>query len=82
MAFYPIYSTEIVNARRVAAEVREEPGRKNLSKEPLVKGWLGTTNDWSEYALGRFDTEDEAWAAIDAALARDGKCRDDLVEMI
>lgn len=79
--FYPIYATEIINDRRVAAEVRTEPGRKNLSKEVLVKGWLGTTNDWSEYALGKFETEDEAWAAIDAALEKDGKTRDDLADV-
>lgn len=82
MNFYPIYSTEIINNRRVAAEVRETPCRKNLSKEPLINGWLGTTNDWSEYALGEFETEDEAWAAIDAALARDGKHRDDLADVL
>lgn len=79
--FYPIYSTEIINARRVAAEVRDEPGRKNLSKAECTKGWLGTTNDWADYALGEFETEIEAWAAIGAALDRDGKSRDDLVDL-
>jgi hypothetical protein len=36
------------------------PGLTNRSHEPRIIGWLGTTNDWSEYAHGQFDTEQEA----------------------
>ena len=39
--------------------VLREPGRKNVSGEPCVKGWLGTTDDWHKTALGEF-TADEA----------------------
>ena len=46
-------------------EVRDEPGRKNMSGETAVGSnaepvWLGTTNDWSEYARGAYETEDDA----------------------
>ena len=48
-------------------EVRDEPGRKNMSGETAVGSnaepvWLGTTNDWSEYARGAYETEDAAIA--------------------
>jgi len=41
------------------------PGRKNMSGEPAVGSrstptWLGTTNDWGEYARGAYETEQEA----------------------
>ena len=46
-------------------EVRTEPGRKNMSNEvaigrPDEPVWLGTTNDWAEYARGSYETEDDA----------------------
>ena len=48
-------------------EVRDEPGRKNMSGETAVGSrtepvWLGTTNDWAAYARGSYDTEDAAIA--------------------
>jgi len=48
-------------------EVRDEPGRKNMSREVAVGSrtepvWLGTTNDWSAYARGEYETEDAAIA--------------------
>jgi len=48
-------------------EVRDEPGRKNMSGETAVGSrtepvWLGTTNDWSATARGEYDTEDAAIA--------------------
>lgn len=43
--------------------ISEEPGRKNMSKEPCSDGWLGTTNDWSQHAHGEFETLAEAKAA-------------------
>lgn len=45
------------------AVVQERPGCTNMSHEPKTKGWLGTTNDWSERAHGEFET-------IEAALAK------------
>jgi len=46
-------------------EVRPEPCRKNMSKEiavgtPDEPVWLGTTNDWAEYARGEYETEEDA----------------------
>ena len=46
-------------------EVRDEPGRKNMSREVAVGSrtepvWLGTTNDWAAYARGSYETEDDA----------------------
>ncbi len=48
-------------------EVRPEPGRKNMSGETAIGSrtepvWLGTTNDWAEYARGEYETEDAACA--------------------
>jgi len=48
-------------------EVRDEPGRKNMSGETAVGSrtepvWLGTTNDWSATARGEYETEDAAIA--------------------
>lgn len=40
------------------------PGRANMSKEVRLSGWLGTTNDWSEYAHGEYLTKEAAEAAI------------------
>ena len=49
-------------------EVRDEPGRKNMSREVAVGSrtepvWLGTTNDWSATARGEYDTEEDAISA-------------------
>jgi len=59
---------EIVNGHFF--EVRQEPGRKNMSKEEVAGSrsqpvWLGTNNDWSSYARGEYETEE---AAIEAAI--------------
>jgi hypothetical protein len=40
------------------------PGRKNMSHEPAVSGWLGTTNDWSRTAHGEFETIQAAQTKI------------------
>ena len=61
-------------------EVRTEPGRKNMSNEvaigrPDEPVWLGTTNDWSEYARGSYETEEEATFAACAAAGSYGHGR-------
>jgi hypothetical protein len=40
------------------------PAYGNMSKEPVVDGWAGTTNDWATYGRGEFGTIDEARAKI------------------
>lgn len=45
--------------------VQDHPGLLNMSKEPCLQGWLGTTNDWSEHAHGEFETLAEAQEAIE-----------------
>jgi len=40
--------------------VLREPGRKNMSGEPCISGWLGTTDDWHKEALGEFTPETAA----------------------
>lgn len=40
--------------------ISTEPGRANLSQEPVIKGWLGSSGDWSSDAHGEFPTIDEA----------------------
>jgi hypothetical protein len=41
-------------------EVWNEPARTNSSKEVLIDGWCGTTNDWSVHAYGEYETLQEA----------------------
>jgi hypothetical protein len=40
------------------------PAYGNMSQQPVVDGWAGTTNDWATYAHGEFDSIDEARAKI------------------
>src|SRR5256885_2081753 len=40
------------------------PGKTNSSREVRLEGWLGTTNDWSEYAHGEYESVEAAEAAI------------------
>jgi hypothetical protein len=42
-----------------------QPAYGNMSKEPVVDGWAGTTNDWATYAHGEFDTLEDARAKIE-----------------
>lgn len=45
--------------------VQTHPGLGNMSRQPILNGWLGTTNDWYKYAHGSYETLDEAKAKID-----------------
>lgn len=36
-------------------ELREEPGRTNMSHEQRIVGWLGTTDNVYRYAMGRYE---------------------------
>lgn len=53
--------------------IQNVPGRTNSSHEERTEGWLGTTNDWAEYARGEYETIEEARKAIEA---RFGPCRE------
>lgn len=44
----------------VVYTLQDTPGRTNQSREERVEGWLGTTNDWYEYAHGAYETVEEA----------------------
>ena len=44
--------------------IQDRPGLTNMSHEPRTEGWLGTTNDWSETALGEYPTEKAAEKAV------------------
>jgi len=49
-------------------EVRDEPGRKNMSHEvaigrPDEPVWLGTSGDWAAYARGEYASEEDAISA-------------------
>lgn len=56
--------------------ISTKPGRTNMSNEPRTDGWLGTTNDWTHYAHGEFDTIDEAREAIIEMLGEDRRLID------
>lgn len=45
-------------------EISTSPAITNSSHEERTDGWCGTTNDWSVYAHGEYDTIEEARAAI------------------
>lgn len=45
-------------------EIRTEPARTNMSNEPRIEGWCGTTNDWSVHAHGEYETIEAARAAL------------------
>lgn len=53
--------------------IQTEPGRTNSSHQERTEGWLGTTNDWAEYACGEYETEEAARAAVEE---RFGECRE------
>ena len=44
--------------------IRTSPAFTNQSHEERTEGWCGTTNDWSVWAHGEYDTIEEARAAI------------------
>lgn len=59
--FYPI----LVERNSVETiEIRTAPGRKNMSQEPCIEGWLGTTNNVRRDALGEFDSLEACKAAM------------------
>jgi len=52
--------------------ITEAPGRKNMSGEECTSGWLGTTNDWAEYAHGEFASLENARQAVAGIAGEDG----------
>jgi hypothetical protein len=46
--------------------IQSDAPRTNVSHEIRTEGWLGTTNDWSVHAHGKFATLEEARAAVAA----------------
>jgi hypothetical protein len=64
--YYLIRRERVVNSNGADTEyyVQTEPGRTNLGDKPVLEGWLGQTNDWSEYALGEFASLEDALAEI------------------
>lgn len=52
--------------------VSTEPGITNMSRQVKLEGWLGTTNDVTEYAHGEFNSLEEAKAWIEEELREEG----------
>lgn len=65
------YDAQNIDADRI--EIRTEPARANMSGEVLTDGWCGTTNDWSVYARGEYDTLADARKAVIDIF---GECRE------
>lgn len=70
--FYPIWleyvgPNDVVGHLKTRIRIRKMPGTKNMSGEPCVDGWLGTTDDWSKTALGELDA-----AEMRALLVKEG----------
>ncbi|HEX7111404.1 MAG TPA: hypothetical protein VF216_03095 [Mizugakiibacter sp.] len=64
--------------------IRTAPARGNMSHEPIIDGWAGTTDDWAVYGRGQYETREAAEAAI-AAICGDAGYReseDDLDECV
>lgn len=55
--------------------IRSEPGITNMSREPRIEGWLGTTNDRSYSAWGRYETVESARARIHRFARENGDTR-------
>lgn len=53
---------ENLDADRIV--IRTEPGITNSSREVRTEGWLGQTNEWSQYAHGEYATLDDALDAV------------------
>lgn len=56
-----------------AIEIRTQPARANMSGEPVLRGWAGTTNGWATYAHGEHDSLE---AAIETVIRHHGPVRD------
>ncbi len=50
-------------------------------KLPVIDGWAGTTNNWSTYGRGAYDTIDEARAKIDELYPWRREVEDNVVEL-
>ncbi len=75
---YPIYVSPASGQPYVS--MSDEPGITNMSREPRVSGWLGTTNNTSRTALGVFTSQTAANRAARKALgysARQGRVDDE-----
>jgi hypothetical protein len=62
--FYVIESEHNLKEDEHLLTIQTCPGRTNQGREAKLNGWLGTTNDLAEYALGRFATLEEARNAV------------------
>lgn len=60
------FSTDGADKYGVEIDIATEPGRTNMSNEPCIEGWLGTTSDWHRAAHGAFETLEAARAAAEA----------------
>lgn len=58
MAYYVIEHLDRNGRKYITVET--EPGRENHSGKIRFHGWLGSTNNHSQTAHGRYDTYDEA----------------------
>lgn len=58
--------------------ISREPARANMSGEPRITGWCGTTNDLNVHAHGEYETLE---AAIDAVSSHFGAVRDREIEV-
>lgn len=65
------YGAQNIDADRI--EIRTEPARANMSGEVRIDGWCGTTDNWSVYAHGEYDTLADARKAVIDIF---GECRE------
>lgn len=54
-------------------DLRTQPGRTNLSHEPRVRGWLGTTSNVEATALGEYTV-----VSVKYRILKDGRERIDV----
>lgn len=52
------------NMNKDTVGVFTTPACGNMSRQPIVAGWCGTTNGWSEHAHGEYNSLSEATAFI------------------
>lgn len=67
--FYPVHNSNVgpnhTEPESIGnVEIYNVPQKTNSSRQEKTEGWLGTTDDCCKYAMGEFDTIEQAREAI------------------
>jgi hypothetical protein len=68
--YYVEYETRIIRPYNETVYITRHPPRKNISGEPVERGWCGTTDGVSRTAHGAYATFEEAEAEVRRVFGR------------